>query len=256
MVKMADGKVWMAENLNYQTGLTFIQDVTQPGNGDRVIGSFWCPAVSGSTISADKNTCNTYGALYTWETAMSENGKGTWDESKVSGRYHESDKTPNDAIDDPTNHTGICPGGWHLPTDYEWATLLDAVDPHCGSYTAQVGSGYYGSEGVAGAGDGVGASVQMKSASTYLGSDPGNGAWADHDYRGNDATGFGMVPAGQLSVSPTALFYLRGTGTSFWSSSASTPARAWYRYYTSTNTRAGRNHISRMTGYSVRCVRN
>ena len=87
-VKMADGKVWMAENLNYQVGMTFNQQSNQANgqpftsteNGVPAIGSFWCPAVAGATVSADKNTCTVYGALYTWETAMSPDGKGTWDE--------------------------------------------------------------------------------------------------------------------------------------------------------------------------------
>jgi hypothetical protein len=71
-VKMPDGKVWMAENLNYQSGLTFNQQANQANgepytdatNGVPAIGSFWCPAVAGATLSADKNTCNVRCVIY------------------------------------------------------------------------------------------------------------------------------------------------------------------------------------------------
>jgi hypothetical protein len=71
-VMMADGKVWFAENLNYQDGLTFNQQAGQANgspyvsaaNGVPAIGSFWCPVAGTVTQSADKNTCNVYGALY------------------------------------------------------------------------------------------------------------------------------------------------------------------------------------------------
>jgi uncharacterized protein (TIGR02145 family) len=254
-VRMADGKVWMAENLNYQKDLAFIQDATQPDNG-HVVGSFWCPAVSGATISADKNTCNTYGALYTWETAMSENGLGTWEESQaLKNRYHDNNTTPADAIDDPQNHKGICPSGWHLPTDYEWANLLDKVDTHCGSYTSQVGIGWYGSEGVAGVAEGIGAGVQMKSASTYLGSDPGNGAWADNDTRGNDATGFGTAPAGNRNITGPQLSG-RGIAVLYWSSSVGSSTTAWSRQFYYNYAQVLRYLDARSYGFSVRCVRN
>jgi uncharacterized protein (TIGR02145 family) len=258
-VKMPDGKVWMAENLNYQSGLTFNQQVDQAKgqqyvsteNGVPAIGSFWCPAVSGATLSADKNTCNVYGALYTWETAMTPNGKLTegqaWNESSVSGRYHDASTTPAASQSDPKVQ-GICPAGWHLPTDYEWANLLNTVDPACGSYTAIVGVGPIGTDVPPN-----GAAVQMKSASTYMGVDPGNGEWLNHDNRGTDVLGFGVLPAGRRHYNG-ASFALRGSGTRPWTSNAARSTEAWVWTFAATNASPLRECWLRSAGEAVRCL--
>jgi uncharacterized protein (TIGR02145 family) len=254
-VKMPDGKVWMAENLNYQSGLTFNQEAGQANgepfvsteNGIPAIGSFWCPSVSGTTLSANKNTCNVYGALYTWETAMSENGKGTWDESKVSSHYHDNTTTPVAAQSDPKMQ-GICPSGWHVPTEFEWATLFVAVDP-AGTYLGQ-GTSWSGTDVPP---DGVG--VKMKSASTYMGGDPGNGAWSNHDNRGNNATGFGAVPAGTRN-NIGSQFSGQGTFATYWSSSVSSSSHAWYQDFSYAYAQVSRNIRSRSGGVSVRCLKD
>jgi len=53
--------------------------------------------------------CTTYGRLYDWATAMDLPGcNNTKCASQVS-----------------TKHRGICPSGWHIPSDAEWTTLTD-----------------------------------------------------------------------------------------------------------------------------------
>jgi uncharacterized protein (TIGR02145 family) len=261
-VKMADGQVWMAENLNFQNGLTFLQDANQPSEG-HVVGSFWCPAANGSTLSSNKNTCNALGALYTWETAMSASGVGSWTEPS-SSNYFAAGTTPADDKAKINNAgdggRGICPSGWHIPTDYEWATLLDLVDTKAEpDYTAQTGTGWYGSDGVSGS-DNVGAGVKMKSASTYIGTDSGNGAWTDNDNRGNNATGFGAVPAGGRNVSGgpngSPQFSGRGINVSYWSSSVGSTSTAWYRNFYYNYAQVYRANASRSYGVSVRCVKD
>ncbi len=59
-------QTWMAENLNY---------AVDSGTGS------WC-------YKAEEKNCNTYGRLYTWESAHK-----------------------------------VCPAGWHLPEDHEWKNL-------------------------------------------------------------------------------------------------------------------------------------
>jgi uncharacterized protein (TIGR02145 family) len=263
-VKMADGKVWFAENLNYQTGLTFNQQANQANgqpytsmaNGVDAIGSFWCPPVGSATLSSDKNTCNVFGALYTWETAMSDDGKGAWDETAVESNYYATNQASSGATFNAakgTNHKGICPGGWRIPTDAEWAALLTAVDP-AGTYTQETGTGWFGSEGV----DGIipeGAGVQMKSTSTYMGADPGTGAWADHANRGNDKSGFGAVPAG-YRYSNGLQFSNRGTYVDYWSSSVGSATHAWNRQFYYNYAQVARYNSTRSNGFSVRCVKN
>jgi uncharacterized protein (TIGR02145 family) len=255
---MPDGKVWMAENLNYQSGLTFNQQsnqangksYTSAANGVPAIGSFWCPAVSGATLSADRNTCNVYGALYTWETAMTPNGKlqegQSWDELSVSYR---DVSIPPSATQGDQMVQGICPAGWHLPSEYEWAYMLDAVDP-TGSYTAQVGGG---NRGAIHATDGSG--VQLKSASTYMGTDPGTGSWINTDSKGSNATGFNALPSGRINhPSIPDSFVGRGTVANFFTLAPLSETTMWTREVISSRSDAARWSITRRMAMSVRCL--
>ena len=94
-------QTWMAENLNYDVPGSYCYD------------------------DVDSN-CVTYGKLYTWATAMdsvgkwSENGKGCGN-GKLCGPTY------------PVR--GICPDGWHLPSEGEWETLRYAVDDFSDDYS-------------------------------------------------------------------------------------------------------------------------
>jgi uncharacterized protein (TIGR02145 family) len=187
---------------------------------------------------------------------MSENGVGTWNNPSAD-KYLVSTAAPSDEkakINNAVGGHGICPVGWHIPTDYEWAVLLDLVDTAADpDYSAQTGTGWHGSvDGIGG--DHVGAGVKMKSASTYIGSDPGNDAWADNDARGNNATGFGAVPAGCRNVSPQ--FSNQGSHAIYWSSSVVSGTNAWYRTFTYNYAQVNRNSTNRSNGFSVRCVKD
>jgi uncharacterized protein (TIGR02145 family) len=59
----------------------------------------------------DQN-CETYGRLYDWNTAM--NGE------------HGSDANPSGV-------EGVCPAGWHIPSDAEWTELTDFVGVNAGT---------------------------------------------------------------------------------------------------------------------------
>jgi uncharacterized protein (TIGR02145 family) len=262
-VKMPDGKVWMAENLNYQSGLTFNQQAGQANgqpytstDGTLAIGSFWCPAINGATL-ADKNTCNVYGALYTWETAMSTDGGKDdiggklWNESSVSGHYHDNSTTPATSQNDPKVR-GICPAGYHLPSEYEWAAMLVVVDP-AGTYLGLTSIGWSGSAGAAGT-DNVGAGVQVKSASTFNGTDPGTGAWLVHDMQGNDATGLAILPSGFRE--DTGKYTNRSLGSYHWSSSVADKNSAYCIATFYANATVARANWRRSNAYSVRCIQD
>ena len=89
-------QTWMAENLNYAEG------------GGR--------CGRGSTlINVDETTfCNTYGRFYSWATAL--------DLSDYCDNH-------NCASDISAKHRGICPDGWHIPSDADWNILMKFVDP-------------------------------------------------------------------------------------------------------------------------------
>ncbi|MBR5412540.1 MAG: fibrobacter succinogenes major paralogous domain-containing protein [Fibrobacter sp.] len=82
-------EVWMAENLNYVTESSYCY-------GD------------------EPEKCTTYGRLYTWAAAV---GKS------------ESECGFGQVCNLPAGEDirGICPEGWHLPSDGEWNALIDAV---------------------------------------------------------------------------------------------------------------------------------
>ena len=82
-------EVWMAENLNYVTDCSYCY-------GD------------------EPEKCTTYGRLYTWVAAV---GKS------------ESECGNGQVCNLPAGEDirGICPEGWHLPSEGEWNALTDAV---------------------------------------------------------------------------------------------------------------------------------
>jgi uncharacterized protein (TIGR02145 family) len=83
-----DPPIWMAENLNYN--------------------------VSSSVCYEERESnCDKYGRLYNWATAMALPDSCNSDDcaSQIDAR----------------RHRGICPSGWHLPSEKEWKTLVAAA---------------------------------------------------------------------------------------------------------------------------------
>jgi uncharacterized protein (TIGR02145 family) len=256
VVRMPGGKVWMAENLNYQKDLKFNAQANQAkgvefiskGSGVPGIGSFWCPQADGTgTVTTSPNPCNVYGALYTWETAMSKDGITPWVETGVEANYYGVTTPPsadianiNNAQD---NGRGICPYGYHMPTEQEFAMMLDEIENV--GYTAMTESATLSST--------IG--IKLKSSSTYVGTDPGNGAWLDHVNRGTDETGFGAQPAGRRSYGGMTFTY-RGMYTDLMTSSTNS-GNEFYRYQLKyTDPSVWRAPGPRSCPINVRCVKN
>ncbi len=80
-------QTWMAENLNYAASGSKCGD--------------------GSSLSDNNTTsCDTYGRLYNWSTAMNNSASST-------------------AV--PSGVRGVCPNGWHLPSEAEWEMMTDYI---------------------------------------------------------------------------------------------------------------------------------
>ena len=153
-IKIGD-QVWMAENLNYS------DSVKTP----ILLKRCWC-------YNNRTENCAVAGRFYTWvaaidSVALYDGGNG------VDCGYGKTCTLP-------TKVQGICPDGWHLPTETEWESLFKAVG---GSSTA-------GSE--------------LKSTSGWNG---GNG---------KDAFGFSALPTGYRGYYGDYSF--EGGGAYFWSS--------------------------------------
>jgi len=89
-------QTWFQRNLNYNV------------SGSKCGGS--------SLSDANTKTCDTYGRLYDWATAMAL-------PSKCNSKLSTSDA--DCAITTP--HKSICPTGWHIPSDGDWDKLMTAV---------------------------------------------------------------------------------------------------------------------------------
>ena len=196
-VKIGD-KVWMAENLNYAyTGVpykygSYTSDSTS-----------WC-------YGNDPANCAKYGRLYTWAAAM--DSAGTWSTNGKGCGYH---KTCSPIY--PVR--GVCPEGWHLPTQSEWNTLFKAV----------------GGSSVAG--------TKLKSTSGWNSS--GNGT---------DAFSFSALPAGLRNLSGN--YDNEGNYAYFWSSTEHYNYNA-YRMYLNCDYDDASLDVSNMnSGFSVRCVKD
>jgi uncharacterized protein (TIGR02145 family) len=115
---------------------------------------------------------------------------------------------------------GLCPTGWHVPTDAEWTTLTT----HLGGTLVAVGA--------------------MKSTTGW--NSPNTGA--------TNLSGFTGLPGGYRSN--IGGFYNVGNYGYWWSSSGAGSGHAWYRdlYYNDASVYRGNG--DRRGGFSVRCVRD
>ena len=139
--------------------------------------------------------CDIYGGLYQWDEMM---------------EYY---ATPG--------VQGICPSGWHLPTDEEWTILTD----------------FLGGTGVAGG--------KMKETGITHWNSPNTGA--------TNESGFTGLPGGKNTFGN---FDNLGYHGFFWSSSACTPSFAynWYLWYVSDSFIHDDEHKG--VSYSARCVKD
>ena len=105
-VKIGD-QTWMAENLNFDPG--------QGGSGDTKYDLSWC-------YGDEPKNCDVAGRLYTWAAAIDSVKLATDADNPQDCGF---DKAWNCTL--PATVQGICPNGWHLPTETEWKTLFTEV---------------------------------------------------------------------------------------------------------------------------------
>jgi len=105
-------QIWMAENLRYEAD----GSMCYGEGGSGTFGILVPVPGQDNTYTVKRITlsehCDIYGRLYDWNTAM--NGE------------HSSNSNPSGV-------EGVCPAGWHLPSDAEWTTLMDYVGINAGT---------------------------------------------------------------------------------------------------------------------------
>jgi uncharacterized protein (TIGR02145 family) len=177
---------WMAENLltsAYVSG-DLIPIVTD--------STAWTQLTSGAWCHYNNNMTNegVYGKLYNWYTTV-----------------------------DPR---GLCPAGWHVPTDAEWTVLTD----------------FLGGISLSGG--------KMKSIGIEYWLSPNTAATNESEFTG--------LPGGRRMDSGD--FNNVGNYGYWWSSTDQVPSSAWYRFLLKSSGSRGRWSGSKQFGFSVRCLKD
>jgi len=162
----------------------------------------------------DNSTTNrdTYGGLYTWAAAM--NGASSSDAN-------------------PSGVQGVCPDGWHLPSDSEWKEL----EMYLGM--SQLGADSIGSRGTDEGG-------KLKEAGELHWFSPNTGA--------TNESGFTALPGGIRNSE--GLFYFLGSSAKLLSATEYDSTRYRYRSLYYENSRIYRTISSKKVGTPVRCVKD
>ncbi|MDO8668613.1 MAG: FISUMP domain-containing protein [bacterium] len=175
---------WFKENLN----------TTKKPDGVTPITRYCYGSANGCT--------SPWGGLYDWDTAM--NGATT-------------------AVACGEKIQGICPSGWHIPSDYD--------SPNCPTDDFQA----LGSDG---------------GALKHTGIPP----WNSPNTGATNASGWTGYPAGRYFGGS---FFNRGSNGYSWSSTQKTASNAYYRYLNYDDAAFNRSYsYSKLNGFSVRCVKD
>lgn len=193
------GQCWFAENLR-------TVQYTDGAPIDEVLNAAaWASLSTGATVIFGEGTggCSELSPLDACDEAVS---------LEAFGRLYNGF-----AVADPR---GLCPVGWHVPTDADWT----ALETNLGDM------GYGGQEGVA-----------LKTASGWYNS--GNG---------QDLVGFSAVPGG-YRFRNNGVFLDAGASAYFWTSTSS-GVEHWFRYLNNGLLGIVRSDSDLRSGFSVRCL--
>ena len=131
-----------------------------------------------------------------------------------------------------TDSRNVCPAGWHVPTDNEWTILTDYLLNNCYGYTNA------GRTLIA---------QSMANTSWWLGYSP--------SYIGNNSSGFTALPGGYRE-NTNGKFYRISIDGSWWSSTESSAAEAYYRSMSIDSNIESSYHGNKQLGFAVRCLRD
>lgn len=193
-------QTWMAEDLKttrYSDGTAI-----QLTSGDSAWDTLTTRSKSYCYYNDNINSTSSFGALYTWAAAM--NGAAS---SSVS----------------PSGVQGVCPTGWHLPSDAEWTDLTT----------------YLGGTDIAGG--------KLKEA--------GNSHWYMPNTGATNESGFTGLPGG--SRFGYGLSYGNAFFSFWWSSTDYSSDNAWIIGLSTFGKETGKYFgYEKKSGYSVRCVKD
>jgi len=204
-----NGQCWMTENLK-EVSTSPIADA--PNTGSNV----WI----NTTV-----TDNGYWGYYNTTTTNGSLGWGTTEPAAGEGLLYQWSAAMNNSTTERAQ--GVCPAGWHIPSDCEWMYLEHGQGM---LITLQEVSGYRSSTG------------EALKLSTLI------------DGPGNNSSGFTALLAG-LRVNNGA-FSSRGDLAYLWSSSESSSTNAWRRNLKKNEPGVARVNAGKALGFSVRCLKD
>ena len=202
---------WMKENLrsvHYSNGV-----VVPAGTGSSfTIGYRYVP-------NNDESNVATYGYLYNWPAVM--NGSAS-------------------SVSNPSGVQGICPLGWHVPSDAEWTQLTNYVSSQsqyvCGNNSSSIAK----------------ALADTTGWNSYTST-----CTVGNNLSANNATGFSAFPAGGYYYYDGDNYYYFGGWTFFWSSTDYDLHNVWGRELNYSYAAMVREHsYDKNWGLSVRCIRD
>lgn len=193
---------WFRNNLDVGTRVNGVLDQADANAG----------TIQKYCYDDDPANCTTDGGLYQWHTAMAF--AATCDNHTATSPCVVS-----------STHQGICPTGWHIPSDAEWTTLTRFVsgdancDPDHGCPPA---------------------STKLKSVTP---------AWD-----GTDDYGFSALPAGYRGNN--GQFTHDVNRSNFWTSLIDDSDESYRRYLNNGDAKVNRDDDRKIFGFSVRCVKD
>ncbi len=182
-----DGQVYRTVKIGSQTWMAENLNFKAAG-----ADSGWC-------YNNSRDSCTRYGRLYTWLAVMANAASSTQSPSGVQG---------------------ICPAGWHVPSENEWTTLVTTVEAISWVNLCRGGKA-------------------LKS---------NDGWWFSGD--GTDQFGFRALPGGILNGS---YFTDVGAGGNWWSVTEYDVSHAWGRFMDDYDAYVNRFYFDKSLGFSLRC---
>lgn len=190
-------QIWMAENLAY---LPF---VFSPDTGSITDPFYYVYGYDSTCVKCAMKTpfYKTYGVLYNWIAAQNGNTLSMKSANLIQG---------------------ICPNGWHLPSDAEWGELIDFV----------------GGSNIAGG--------RLKESDTIH--------WIAPNFGASNDFHFSVLPGGYRFINLT--FTGMGNFGHFWSATEYDSENALSRDFDNESTIIYSSYINKEIGFSVRCIKN
>lgn len=178
-------------------------------------------------VNGNSYNTTSYGLLYNWNAAV----------DTFNTAYGETSTNSNSSnavsVAFTSHRRGICPEGWHVPSDAEWTQLINYVSSksryQCGSTGGSIAKALADTTG-----------WNIYSIPCTMG----------NDLSANNATGFSALPAGAYFGS----FYYFGDAADFWSTTSIYSNSAYYKYLYYDYAGVYQDLGNIYCGISVRCL--